>query len=187
MGHFYVSTTVAGPSHAAIVHVLRQLYRQAYLAPTIRTYTVVYDAECDDQDTRVIHQFSALLSQTLACSALTVLNHDDDLLVYMLYENGQLRDTYDSNPEWFRDHTSLPVGGNAALLCQTFQSPNVADVEHILRAPTVNEERYLFAIERHARLADLLALPPYAVGIGYEDIVEDNLAEDMDITHFSQV
>jgi hypothetical protein len=187
MGHFYVTTTVAGPSHAAIVHGLRQLHRKAYLAPTVGTYTVVYDAECNDQDTRVIHQCSALFSQTFACIVFTVLNHDDDRLIYRLYKNGQLLDTYDSNPERLRGHTSPPMGGNAVLLCQTFQSPHVADVEHTLHAPTVNHKHAFFAIERHERLAHLLALPAYSVGIGYTDIVDDNIAEDRDITQFSHV
>lgn len=184
MGHFYVNTTLRGPSQEHILRILHQYNRNAYVSPTENSYTVVFDEECDDQDTDIIHNFSILLSHSLQCIALTVLNHDDDIFWYKLYENGKLIDTYDSNPEFFSGIISNPIGGDCDLLCRIFQIEEQDELKQILYTPTMDDEAYYFAVNRHAKLVKLLGLPEYAVGIGYEDIEDDNVAEDIDLSNF---
>jgi hypothetical protein len=188
MSHYYVTITLHGPSHDEVVGSLRQQRRQAYVSLTSAGYTVVYDAECDDQDTDAIIALTAELSAILQCPAMVVLNHADDLLWYALYVRGELQDRYDSNPGWFGPEASIsdPSGGDAARLCAAFACPQVEQVACILREPN-SSGTYPLAVMRHIELAQALNLPDLSVGIGYEDIADGNLPEDVAEDLFHQV
>jgi hypothetical protein len=181
VGSFYTNITLR--SHRArIIAVLEREERSAYVTPTVGGCTVVCDQECDEQDTDVLQELSALLSRELACVALAVLNHDDDILAYWLYENGHLIDQYDSAPNYFsNDEDVLPSGGDAHRLCRAFGvMQNVAEVEDVLRTPSFSEgEHYLFAIDRHADLVEALGVPLFSVGLGYTYIDNDELPDGL--------
>jgi hypothetical protein len=181
MAHFYTTITLRGPDREHILSQLRQDGRQAYVSPTIAGCTVVYDADCDDQDTEVIATAAARLSATLECPALAVLNHADELLWYALYDAGRLVDTYDSNPDWFVSAVpaASPAGGDPARLCAAFDCPHVEQVARILRESNT-ADAFLFAVHRHQDLARALGLPELSVGFGYEDIADDNLPENVE-------
>ncbi len=177
MGNFYTNITLR--SHQArIIELLEREERTAYVTPTVSGCTVVCDHESDEQDTDVLQELAALLSRELSCVAFAVLNHDDDVLLYWLYENGHLTDQYDSTPNYFSENENedaLPSGGDAYRLCHAFGvMQNVAEVEDVLRTPSFSEdEHYLFAIERHADLVEALGVPLFSVGLGYTYIEEE--------------
>jgi hypothetical protein len=164
MGSFYVNITLRGPDQGQVVAVLARLARTAAVSPTVDGFTVIYDQACDTQETGIISQLADSLSTTLSCPALAVLNHDDDILWYQLYESGQLADEYDSCPDYFGgdDPPAGPRGGDANKLCELRAGADAGAVEEILRGD------YLFEIERHEDLAEALGLPEFAVGLGYD-------------------
>jgi hypothetical protein len=184
MGNFYTNITLR--SHQArILDILEREERSAYVTPTVNGCTVVCDQECDEQDTDVLQELAALLSRELACVTFAVLNHDDDILAYWLYENGHLSDQYDSTPNYFsddEDEDALPSGGDAHRLCRAFGvMQNVAEVEDVLRTPSFSEgEHYLFAVDRHADLVEALGVPLFSVGLGYAYVENDELPDGLE-------
>lgn len=133
-----------------------------------------YDEESDSQDDDVIKDLGARASEELGAPVLAVLNHDDDVLAYWLFEAGQLVDEYNSCPGYFGDGDTTPAGGDATRLCAAFGVPAKAEqVDEVLR-----REDYVFALERHSDLAELLKHPSDYVCLGYRYIGEDGLGED---------
>jgi hypothetical protein len=117
MGNFYTSLTVRGADHDKVVEALRG--RTAAVSPTRDGYTVIWDAECEGQDQRLINRLGQQLSSQLACPILSVLNHDDDILCYGLYSPQKKLDEYDSTPGYFEGRNDPPKGGDAQLLITT--------------------------------------------------------------------
>src|SRR5262245_28249420 len=99
MGNFYTNYTLRGPSQQAVAAALSG--RTAIVTPASNGAVVVFDEESDSQDSHAIAQLGAHLSQTLNCPVLAVLNHDDDILFYQLYEGGAQTDQYCSAPGYF--------------------------------------------------------------------------------------
>ena len=52
MGNFYTSFTACGADHDSVVKAMKG--RTAAVSPTMNGYTVVWDAECEKQDQRII-------------------------------------------------------------------------------------------------------------------------------------
>jgi hypothetical protein len=176
MGAFYTNITLRGPEQYEIVEYLNGLKRVASVSPTINDLTVVMDELSDSQDEQVLSELTADLSKRFSCPALAVLNHDDDILLYKLFDAGEETDAYNSCPDYFEtDHIGTdPQGGNAAGLCAIFGcSAATEKVESVLRKP------YVFQVDRHDELVRLLGLPQYAVGVGFNylsDVTEQDMA-----------
>jgi hypothetical protein len=177
MGNFYVNHTVRGATAEAVAKTLAG--RTAVIAPADNDCVVVFDAECDTQDQAVITELGEKLSADLNATVLAVLNHDDDMLWYQLFEKGQVVDEYDSMPGYFdedSDHSGA-LGGDAEKLAAAF---GIKD--HVGLARILKSDKYAFAVERHAALCEVLNLPEFAAGCGYRHIdsgeLPDGLTED---------
>lgn len=172
MGSFYTNHTVRGPSQSELLEWLRD--RPAYVSKSERGLSVVLDAESEDQDGEVLAGLASEISGQLNCHVLAVLNHDDDVLYFELYENGEKIDEYNSSPAFFNEsaESDEPTGGNAALLSTIFGASDQGKVEAALRGD------YVFAFERHRDLALALGLPMYSVGLGYNYVSEGDLPPD---------
>ena len=179
MGNFYTNFTLRGPSQQAVAKALTG--RSAIVTPQQDGCVVVFDEQSDDQDTAVITDVARHLSGELRCPVLAVLNHDDDILWYQLHLSGTLADEYDSCPSYFDPEAepSGPAGGDAQKLCTAFGSPNVTEVERILRKSAFDEDGYAFAVERHTELARALGLPGFAVGGGYSYVSDGEVPEGL--------
>jgi hypothetical protein len=180
LGSFYTSHTVRGPSQAQLLEWLRG--RPAYVSECERGQVVVLDAACEEQDLEVLANFASRLSKEFCSPVLAVMNHDDDILYFELYEDGKKIDAYDSSPGYFDvdSESDAPTGGDAALLCRTFGATDHEQVEASLRG------EYDFAVERHRDLAVALGLPLCAVGLGYEYVSKGESspdAPDSEYTH----
>jgi hypothetical protein len=79
MGSFYTNITVLSAGGPAVVEELRGLGREALVAD-LGSACVVYDRECDEQDTAVLAALAGRLAERLPGTAFAVLNHDDDVL-----------------------------------------------------------------------------------------------------------
>jgi hypothetical protein len=161
MGGFYGNITLRGPSQEKVVQALHG--RSAIVAPNVGDYTVVFDSVCDEQDIDEIQALTSRLSREMCCSALAVIVHDDDVLLYFLYRDGELADWYNSSPSYFdfgpAKEPAGPAGGDAERLCMIFGADNQQEVENVLR-----KREYVFEKERHEDLVRALALPRLAVG-----------------------
>jgi hypothetical protein len=174
MGNFYTNTTIQHGDAAAVAATLRQMGRDAYVMPE-SGMTVAFDRECDAQDPAAIATVSETLSRTLNAVALTVLNHDDDILLYLLYEDGRKLDEYESRPGYFEGAIRPPSGGDAKLLCERFGHPDrQSDVDRVLRSPS----EYVFALQQHQELVEILGLPTRAVALGYTYIANGDYPKD---------
>ncbi len=180
MGSFYTNITLRGPEQQQVVDHLNGLGRVTFVSPTMDGFTVVYDAESESQDQRVLSGLAEQLSKDFGCAALAVLNHDDDILWYQLFNRGELVDAYDSAPNYFSGPPAPPQDGDPEKLCELFGAPgSVDDVIQILGAT------YAFAFERHDDLARALGMPPFASGSGFnyveaqEVVVPDGIGLDM--------
>lgn len=182
MGNFYTNVTLRGSDQDSIAGYMTEQKRNAYVSPTVNGFTVVYDEECESQETSILEGLASNLSKRFGCPALAVLNHDDDILWYKLFEAGELTDEYDSFPDYFDgdgEETAAPKGGDARKLCAAFDAgQNAAEVERILRAP--NLDAYTFASDRHEDLVKSLGMPTFSVGCGYNYIDQDELPEGLE-------
>jgi hypothetical protein len=169
MGSFYTSLTLKGPTQSKILKWLED--RPAYVSTTIKSVTTILDEKSESQGDELAG-FAMLLSKHFCCPVLAVLNHDDDILYFVLYENGERLDEYNSNPGYFENGVSdaNPRGGKASLLAKMFDVKDEISIETILRGID-----YVFAMDRHRDLAIALGLPEYAVGIGYEYLAAGDL------------
>ena len=188
MGNFYVNYTLRGPSQRAVGEMLAG--RSSIVTPWQAGCTVVFDEESEEQNEEVIGELASKLSGAFHCPLLAVLNHDDDILGYQLYIDGELEDEYCSTPGYFAgmgdelenpggDPLSIePEGGNAKKICDAFGAESIQQVETILRRRPL-EDGYTFAFERHQDLVEALRLPQFAVGCGFENVANDELPDDL--------
>jgi hypothetical protein len=108
---------------------------------------------------------------------LAILNHDDDILWYHLYEDGRLMDKYNSSPNYFEPtaEPSAPAGGNAQQLCTAFGTTDVTSVECAFCKSTCDKGGYAFAYQRHADLVHALGTPEFGVGTAYASLSAGNI------------
>lgn len=164
MGSFYTNITLKGPRQDEVIEYLSVDKRSAAVSPAFNELTVVYDEAAESQDDQVLSALAADLSRQFHCPALAVLNHDDGVLWYELYDNGKKLDGYNSRPDYFDEleSDSTRRGGNPQALCSVFnpdQDPG--------KVRAVLDREYLFEIDRHNDLAQVLNLAELAVGIGF--------------------
>ena len=179
MGNFYVNYTLRGVTQDAVAKALAG--RTCIVSPSANDTVVAFDEESDDQDQQVISLLASELSRKLRCSVIAVLNHDDDILWYQLYKDGELLDEYDSSPGYFdaSAEPSAPVGGDAEKLCAAFGSEKTEDVARILRKSAFDDDGYTFAFERHDDLVSALGISAFGVGTAYASFESDELPEGL--------
>ncbi len=165
MGAFYTNYTLRGVNRSAVAKALAG--RDALISKEQNGCVVVFDKLSDNQDQAQIANLASSLSKTLRCAVLAILDHDDDILWYQLYEAGKLSDEYDSTPNYWgtRGPNPLPPSrGNAARLCAAFEAKDTGLVETILRRSSITKNNYVSAMDRHRDLVKALELPEFAVG-----------------------
>lgn len=176
MGNFYVNFSVRGAEQQQVAEVLRREGRSALVTEPRGDFVVVFDEEADRQGTEAILAVGELLSREAGGPVLAVLNHDDDILCYWLFQQGGVVDAYNSRPDYFDDGAGGgEQGGDAERLCTALHpAAPAAEVERLLRG------EHVFAVEQHGELAKLLGLPNCSVGFGYEYANEEEVWQELD-------
>jgi hypothetical protein len=209
VGNFYVNHTVRAPQ-SRVVEALRAAGRAAFVSPTFGDYSVVFDEGSDRQDAEEIVGLGRRLSAGLSTPVLAVLNHDDSVLYYWLFDGGEVVEEYCSNPDYF-DEEEPPEADLGALLA-AFQAAmdslrgEAPEVEkpagdapalaggsgeslcRVLGVPAATRRvrsilagrKDLFAISLHHKLVTALGLPDCAVGGGYRYIAEGDGPDGLD-------
>ena len=166
MGNFYCSTFLPRTGSADVASLLSQAGCDCYLAAIPQKGTVVY-AQADE----TMEELPGALSERLQCVAWTVMNSDDDILVYWLHDCGELVDRYGSSNDFDDEVSGDPSGGDAARLAGALGRPEAAmEIERILHEPHDVEGPYLFEINRHAALAAAAGLPIDLLALDYSSI-----------------
>lgn len=204
MGGFYTNYTVYSTDQLTVANLLRQNLCKAYVCPPDAGCILVVDSASDSQREKEVCAVGSILSKELGRSVLAVMNHDDDVLYYSLFQSGQITDEYDSLPDYFSspgpiqiptlgdtnivDREKLntilaswkpadPRGGNAKMLCEAYECSTSAEkVEAILRR---NSREYAFASNRHQDLANVLGITKLAIGTAYASFASHDLPEGL--------
>ncbi len=175
MGHFYANIALRNDDVDEVARTLTALGRDAWIARDARV-TMVFDRQCDDQDTEALERLSIALSQALSCAALAACNHDDDVLFLLSVDAGKVVDRYESTPGFFQGRHGEPAGGNAPWLCHAFgASDREEQVAAVLRA---SHDVVGVEIDRHRSLQRLLGLPQTLSFLGYRYVARGELATD---------
>jgi hypothetical protein len=154
MGNFYTNVTLRTSERPALVEYLREYGRSCFVSPTYQGFTTIYDRLCEEQDIRDLEALTISLSSQFQCSALAVLNHDDDVLWLGLARAGEWLTTYQSDQGF---------SGSAWQLAKEFKVPGLLPlVWFLMRWPFV-----VFEVWRHGALASVLGIPRITVGFGY--------------------
>jgi hypothetical protein len=192
MGTFYTNFSVKTEDQQKVASVLHQHGRKAYVGPPSSGTILVVEEVCDSQDENEILGVGAILSAETGCPVLSILNHDDSILCYWLFLNGEVVDQYNSTPDYFNFipagidimeamqnyQPAPPEGGDAKLLCDSFGCPHSAsDVETILRKPST---AYVFAMERHQDLVNALGTSNHSLGTAFASFEYEELPEELD-------
>jgi len=170
VGSFYTNIVLRSVSQQDTLNVLTRLRRKAFVSPTKSGITVVYDFKCEEQDTKFLSDLTGLLSAELNCAAWGTLNHDDDVLWYVLCSKGKFVDSYNSDPDYFEDtaEPSPPEGGNGKVLARLMgRQKSAAKADAILRR---TEDQYTFASDRHRDLSKGLGIDFSLVCFGFDGL-----------------
>lgn len=152
MGNFYTNITVLGHGATDCVKILNDLGRDAYVVE-VNECSVVYDRECDEQKEEVLAALSEHFATCLDTITFGVLNHDDDILWFQLYDRSDLVAEYANR---YGPRT------NILALCRTLsKSRDFLTVWWLLHRP------FLFQVSRHYRLVKHFGLPEASVSSGY--------------------
>ena len=191
MGLFYSNFTLYGPDREAVIDALQKQKRLAFVSPTVDRFTTVYDSETEDQDFEAIERVGRQLSLDHRCPVMGVILHDDDVLYYWLFRDGDLLQMYNSSPAYFSADMEPvpPEGGNAEELCAVFGQPTAANkVESILREDALADDAsFAGELERHEALAAALGMPAHAIGIGYNAIDNSYLPDTLPTIAFERI
>jgi hypothetical protein len=208
MGNFYANLTLQGTSADAVVRELSAAGRNAFVSQESRGLVMVFDEGCDTQDVQQLSDLASSLSRSLDCVALGVLNHDDDVFYFELWDRGEQKDEYNSNPAYFAGESdedagdellpddeegpveddesddSGPAGGDAFALALAFGVPDKqAAIGELLAHP----EAFTFAFELHLELCELLGIPGDPAICGFNTLQMGELMPGMSPEHLIRV
>jgi hypothetical protein len=169
MGSFYTNVTLRTADRARVRMHLAELGMTAYVSRPEEHALVVFERSAEEQDTGVPGDLAAALSGRLGCAALAVTNHDDDLLLCALYEDGRAVDEYNSSPDYFAEtEGGGERGGDAAAMARAFGvAERAPQIGAILSVGADEDAGIVSETDRHQRLVETLGLPRCAVGTGY--------------------
>lgn len=169
VGSFYTNVTLRTPAHGRVRAHLEARGSAAYISRPEGNALVVFDRE-SEEDPATLSGVAANLSAQVECTALAIMNHDDSVLMYSLFQNGRLIDQYNSAPDYFGEAAEHGErGGDAMRLASAFGASGAAARQlSVLLDPAGGGQNRAFATDLHEQVVELLGLPKCAVGTGYE-------------------
>jgi len=189
MGQFYVNTFLYGEDPRSVVRVLRRLRRRAYVSPALNGFTVIYDQEFDIQNHDAICALAREITSRLSCSALTVLDHDDDVFLLWLHREGLLIGTQKmERPEGLMGSgfalspmedfarklaDMFHAQGRVADILSAFETGNASIEELEAAVDSMDMESFARLMAPDIELLKVLECPIEIVGLRYRYLPED--------------
>ncbi len=168
MGNFYSNITLSTDDKDQVIEFLIKRKCHTFVYP-IDEFICVFP-----KHDSFLFELAEQLSDAMRCAAFAVMIHDDDLLIYKLFQSGKLLDEYNSFPGYFEGLDTPSSGGDAEKVCQVYSAPQeVEALEEILR------KKYTFESNRHDAIIAKLNLPYCTVGSGFGYIQKDDAPEDL--------
>jgi hypothetical protein len=150
-GTIHVLTEDRDAVKRAVESITSKRTKRFLIAPPIDGWVTVFP-ENNGQDDSVSEALAEKLPDKTVIGTLV---HDDDIFAYLYFENGALKDRYNSCPDYFDDDNTEPRGGNAQAFAELLKdSKKIPKLQSLLDA-----ERMTFEGERLEQFADLLNLP----------------------------
>lgn len=174
----YANVTFRHEDAEAVARVIADMHRYVVISPVDKGCVVAFDRE-SDVNGELIVDFARILSEKIQCVAMAVMNHQDGVLLYWLFDSGKELDSYISRPDFFGGDP-MPRGGDAIALAHAWQQyDTVEQIGNILHADEHQQpsKRYPSETLRHGDLADTLGISTWGVGFGYTLLAEDKFPE----------
>ena len=158
MGTFFSNCQVHSDSQEAVVAASVKILKEpAYVSPSVGGWVGVYP-----EGTRTdLDKLAKQLSKQLSCGVFTWNVHDDDIFWYSLFENGKLRDEFNSSPDYFEPITKAEAnrlrGKPEALVQYCLPGIGYSRIEEVLH-PSQTPKSAGIALSSDA-LASVNALP----------------------------
>ena len=153
MGNFYTNFTIFDADVDVVIAAAKELGRRAYVVKSGND-VVLFDRDCDEQNTEEIKMLGTALSTKLELRILGCLNHDDDDLLLWIFEPKSSQLFYESIADAPRFAWGLSKFRGGLLTCPI--------VLVALAWPIV-----IFQIFRHHLLGIFITLPRASIGFGY--------------------
>ena len=144
MGTTYSNCQVRHDSQDAVAEALKPLLKEpAYVAPAVGGWVGVYP----EGGTTDPEELAKQLSASLSCGVFSWNVYDSDVFIYTLYEHGNPRDTFNSDPDWGTDpddEYALPpdaaererVSGQPEVLVQyCLPGTSYSQIQEVLHPP----------------------------------------------------
>jgi hypothetical protein len=144
------------------------------VVPAKSGWTSLYEERASEQDEKRIRELGSGLSEDLHVAAIAFLVHDSDIACYWLFDNGQLLDEYNSDPDYFGDSDGpkRPSGGRPDVLLR-YCRPGVQRGELAAVLAEETAQATTFAEHLIQRLAKALGIDRNRAIADYRDAAND--------------
>jgi hypothetical protein len=153
MGNFYTNFEIVGGDSTEVLRIAKELGRSAFVISDKNGDALLFDAECDEQDTEEIERLGSQLAERLRLPVLASLNHDDDHLLLWLFQAGHVS-RYESCFQ------ALAFGWTLSRI-------RGGIVSYPLIVAVLVWPIFIFQVFRHLLLAKVTGLSPLCAGLGY--------------------
>lgn len=183
--NFHVQTDAAEPVADALQNFPVE---QAWMTETQSGWVSFWEAEASQQNTDRIQSLAEHVSRSLQVPVISFLDHDSDILCYWLYDQGELRDEFNSCPNYWGGEfiEEEPFEADCNLFIQYCRpDTEVSQLESALQQSKMADlqrgelPKFVFAEERFSLLAPLLGIPEEILTTDYSDIGRDVKPEEV--------
>jgi hypothetical protein len=165
-GSFYSNIIVLSVENEKLLSVLLQMGITAYYICKDKI-SVIFEQKIDEQDIGYGINLTKDLSEKLNAITIYTTNHDSDILIMYIYKNGEELFFYDSDPGYFEGEDLPPKIEYIDRLLLEYTDIDKNEFVNILNSDEV------FADDLHGKIVEVLNLPTYSIGLGYNYIVAD--------------
>jgi len=171
MGAFFTNYHVRRADAAACAKALTTLINsRAFVTDSKNGWTTVYDEQSDSQDVEVLRGLAKSLSSKLETAVVAMMVHDSDIFVYLIYENGEIIDQFDSKPDYFGPASEAQKkewrGDFTRLIPYAKKKASAQDFKRVAEKEIVFEE------ERAGEFSQLLGIDPSRSRTGFKYVQE---------------
>ena len=167
MGNFCVAIGLKEVDQSRLAGALSGRSFNAIVGPRVGAWCFFSEEITDTQDQYAIEGLARDLSREFDTSCLSILNHDDDFLSLGLAVSGAFVASYHSCPGYFLDEPTDAELEPTVTGFSAFAELSPGADTSALRRVLFPEDDFVFAIDLHRTIAEILDLPIYSIGLSY--------------------